>query len=114
MSLSHLFRVSPLEPLAKILLRDDDYSKRQFMLEIAFAIFPNRTRIFYQEISFSAFNNFHIIQFYFQFPFLLVKNYGDVGGLCSGWLVVYSSRSAVRRGLLKCHRILRDIYSKAR
>lgn len=83
MSLSHLFRVSPLEPLAKILLRDDDYSKRQFMLEIAFAIFPNRTRIFYQEISFSAFNNFHIIQFYFQFPFLLVKNYGDVGWLCS-------------------------------
>lgn len=34
-------------------------------------------RKFYQEISFSSFNNFHIIQFYFNFP-SLVKNYGEV------------------------------------
>lgn len=68
-------------------------------------------RKFYQEISFSAFNNFHIIQFYFNFP-SLVKNYGKV-------FLVHKrpkslSFSLFHRGRLKCHRILCDFYSDSR
>lgn len=103
-----LISPSPQRFSAKILKHRKCYSKRQFMLEIAFAILPNRTRKFYQEISFSAFNNFHIIQFYFQFPIARKKLWWSLAMLLC---VSHSKAENFLRGLLKCHRILWDIYS---
>lgn len=100
---------SPRRFSAKVLKQRECYSEWQFMLEIAFAIFPNRTRKFYQEISFSAFNNFHIIQFYFQFPIARKKLWMNSAECCC---VCRAEKQRISsEGLLKCHRILWDIYS---
>ncbi|KAL7029958.1 hypothetical protein ACKWTF_006443 [Chironomus riparius] len=57
-----------------------------FLLILSFLLFPfffltgKSQEILSKKISFATFNNFHIIQFYFQFP-LLIKNYGYMFGL---------------------------------